>query len=238
VSYIVHVGYVLTLCALLARDVLWLRVLLAAAQTLVASYAWSIGVLTIAGWNAAFVMINVTWVVLIVRERRAVELPDDLRRLHARHFAALSPGEFLRWWRQGRRQHIRDARLASVGEQPQSLFFLLGGKARVARGPAHVADLAPGCFIAEMSLLTGEPANADVHAVGEVQVMSWPVADLRAVRDRNPALWSKIQSAIGHDLVEKIRRGETVPAAPPAGRDSPTAAPRTVDTDGSRLPPR
>jgi hypothetical protein len=238
VSYIVHVGYVLTLCALLARDVLWLRVLLAAAQTLVAFYAWNIGVLTIAGWNATFFVINVTWVVLIVRERRAVELPDDLRALHARHFAALSPGEFLRWWRLGRRQHIRDARLASVGEQPQSLFFLLGGKARVARGQAHVTDLAPGCFIAEMSLLTGEPANADVHAVGEVQVMSWPVADLRAVRDRHPALWSKIQSAIGHDLVEKIRRGEPMPAAPPAARDSPTASPRTADTDGIRLPPR
>jgi len=238
VSYIVHVGYVLTLCALLARDVLWLRVLLAAAQTLVASYAWSIGVLTIAGWNAVFFVINVTWVVLIVRERRAVELPADLVPLHARHFAALSPGEFLRWWRLGHRQHIRDARLASIGEQPQSLFFLLGGKARVARGPAHVTDLAPGCFIAEMSLLTGEPANADVHAVGEVQVMSWPVADLRAVRERNPALWSKIQSAIGHDLVEKIRRGESMPAGPPVARDSPSAPPRTADIDGIPQPPR
>jgi CRP-like cAMP-binding protein len=238
VSFIAHLGYVLTLCALLVRDVLWLRVLLATAQTLVGFYAWRIGNVTIAGWNTTFFVINATWVVLILRERRAVELPADLRALHARHFAALSPAEFLRWWRMGRRQDIRNARLASTGEQPQSLFFLLGGQARVARGSAHIIDLAPGCFIAEMSLLTGEPANADVDAVGDVQVMSWPVAELRAVRDRNPVLWSKIQSAIGHDLVEKIRRGESLPEGPPAGLVSPPAPIRSAGTVEIRQPSR
>jgi hypothetical protein len=57
-----------------------------------------------------------------------------------------------------------------------------------------------------MSLLTGEPANADVDAVGVVEVMQWPTDQLHALRHRNPSFWSKIQSVIGHDLVEKIRR--------------------------------
>jgi hypothetical protein len=33
------------------------------------------------------------------------------------------------------------------------------------------------------------------------------------VRQRNPSLWAKIQSVIGHDLVEKIQRTERHEAA-------------------------
>jgi hypothetical protein len=58
-----------------------------------------------------------------------------------------------------------------------------------------------------MSLLTGETANADADALGPIEVIRWPIADLAAIRDRDPRLWTKIQSVIGHDLVEKIRRG-------------------------------
>jgi CRP-like cAMP-binding protein len=64
-----------------------------------------------------------------------------------------------------------------------------------------------------MSLLTGEMANADVDAMGDVEVIRWPTKDLRDVRQRNPSLWTKIQSVIGHDLVEKIQRGERHEAA-------------------------
>jgi hypothetical protein len=59
-----------------------------------------------------------------------------------------------------------------------------------------------------MSLLTGETANADVDAIDSVDVMRWQTRDLRDLRQRNPSLWAKIQSVIGHDLVEKIQRGE------------------------------
>ncbi len=59
-----------------------------------------------------------------------------------------------------------------------------------------------------MSLLTGHPANADVDAVGEIEVMRWPAQELLALRDRSPGLWIKIQSVLGFDLVEKILRGD------------------------------
>ena len=64
-----------------------------------------------------------------------------------------------------------------------------------------------------MSLLTGERTTADAHALGPVEYMAWPAATLGRLRTRNPLLWSKIQSVLGHDLVEKIRRA----AAPQGG---------------------
>jgi hypothetical protein len=203
---LVHIGYALMLAALVARDILWLRALLVAAQSLIAVYAWRMGVPSIAAWNALFVVINSLWVSKILRERREVTLPEPLRTLHARHFAALAPPEFLRLWRQGTSRRIEHGRLATSGERPSALFFLLNGAVRVSKNGAPITDLPAGFFVAEMSLLTGEPANADVDVLEPVEVMSWPTADLQAIRARNPALWTKIQSVLGHDIVAKIQR--------------------------------
>jgi len=207
-TYLVHVGYVVTLCAFLARDILHLRGLLVVAQTIVATYAFLIGVQAIGAWNSLFACINIVWVVQILRARRAVHLPPDLRALYERHFAAMAPPEFIRWWKMGHRETMRERRLTWAGSKPESLFFLLSGSVRVSRDGTPVTDLPAGYFVAEMSLLTGSPANADVDTIGDVEVMRWATADLRALGDRNPILWTKIQSAIGHDLVEKIRRSE------------------------------
>ena len=205
-ALLVHSGYGLMLCALAARDILWLRGTLVLAQTVLALYAWRAGVSSIAAWNTLFVVINTVWVVKILRDRRSVTLPGDLRSLYDRHFFALAPPEFLRLWRQGRRETLRDARMTAHGRFPDALYFMLSGTARVSRAGVHVTDLSAGHFVAEMSLLTGKAANADVSAVGEVDVMRWPVDDLNDLRQRDPALWSRIQSVIGQDLVVKIAR--------------------------------
>jgi hypothetical protein len=202
----VHVGYGLMLVALLARDILWLRGILVLAQGCLAYYAWYRGVMPIAFWNLAFVAINAFWVTRILRERAAVELPPELKALYDRHFAALTPPEFLRFWSWAERRVECDSLLATQGQRPQALYFLLRGQAEVRQGGRELARLGAGSFVAEMSLLTGETASADVRTLGEVELMRWPAEILQQTRARNPALWTRIQSALGHDLVEKIRR--------------------------------
>ena len=98
-----------------------------------------------------------------------------------------------------------------MGEYPESLFFVLAGTVRITQGDRRVTDLGPGFFVAEMSLLTGEPATADAVAVGDVNVMRWPADHLRDLKDRSPAVWVKIQSVLGRDLVEKIGVGAHQP---------------------------
>lgn len=207
-AYLVHVGYVLMLGALMARDVLWLRGTLVAAQSVLAAYAWAIGVLPIAAWNALFVVINAVWVVRIARGRRAVVLPGELATLHARHFSAMTAGEFLRFWTLGDAAHWTGACVATQGEYPAALYFLTAGRATVVRDGVTVATLQPGQFAAEMSLVTGAPANATVTLDGAADLRVWPVARVREVRDAQPAVWSRLQAVLGMDLVEKIRRGD------------------------------
>jgi len=212
--YLVHIGYSLMLLALLARDVLWLRGLLVVAQANLCLYSYFRGIESIAAWNAVFVLINTVWVIRILRERRAVLLPPELEQIRLRHFLALDPPDFLRLWRMGQRQTLSDAPLTSQGEAVPALYFLLRGTVAVRQAGREVVRLGAGDFVAEMSLLTGAPATADAQAGTEVELMRWPVDALRQLRARNAALWTRIQSVLGHDLVAKIQRASAVaPAA-------------------------
>src|SRR5579885_3709377 len=120
---LVHVGYTLTLLALLARDVLWLRLLLAAAQANLSIYSYYRGIESIALWNVVFVGINLLWAVRILRERRAVDLPGELAEIHRRSFMPLSAAEFLRLWSQGERRLVRDQPLTQRGMSVEALYF-------------------------------------------------------------------------------------------------------------------
>ena len=204
--YLVHVGYVLQLAALLSRDILSLRSLLIVAQSILATYAWLMGVRPIAAWNAVFVTINIVWVIVILRARRAVKLPPELVPLHEKHFAALSAPEFLRLWRKGHGETLASGSVLTRRDQyPESLFFLLSGQVTVNRADVIPSPLESGHFVGEMSLLTGEPATADVVADNTARAMVWPAKELRAIQMSDARLWTKIQSVIGHDLVEKIK---------------------------------
>ncbi|MDR3415643.1 MAG: cyclic nucleotide-binding domain-containing protein [Nevskia sp.] len=202
---LVHIGYSLMLIALLARDVLWLRLILVFAQTNLSLYSYFRGIDSIAAWNAAFVVINTVWVIRILRERRAVQLPPELAALHDRYFAALSPPEFLRLWGLGERQILSGTALTRQGQATPALYFLLRGAVVVRQQNRELARLGAGDFVAEMSLLTGATATADAETDGEVELMRWPSDKLRQLR-RNATLWTKIQSVLGHDLVVKIQR--------------------------------
>ena len=193
-------------CAFVMRDALRLRALLVVSQLLVISYTLLAGVPVIAAWNVVYVAANAWMAIQLVKERRAVTLPAHLRALYDRHFSALSPGEFLRWWALGERTSLDTAVLARTGERPDWLYFLLDGRVRVSRGGETVTELPAGYFVGEMSLITDRAANADVEAAGTVVAQRWPRTALAEIRDRDPKLWSRIQSVLGHDLVEKIHR--------------------------------
>ena len=210
--YLVHFGYLLQLFALLARDVLWLRGILVVAQSVLAAYAYLRGpeFMPYVWWNVLFVLINLYWVARLLRERASVELPAELVPIHEKHFAAMAPPEFLRLWREGRKGRLTDAQLVLEGTKPDALYFLLSGEVAVTTGGRELARLAAGSFVAEMSLLTGERTTADAYARGTVEYLAWPAATLAKLRTRNPMLWSKVQSVLGHDLVEKIRRAQGV----------------------------
>lgn len=206
---IVHVGYSLQLCALLARDVLWLRGLLVSAQGLNGFYAFQIGADAIGGWNAVFVLVNVFWIIRILRERRAVAIPDELQAIYNEIFAAMKPREFLRFWGLGKGFTGADQSLVKEGNTRPQLIFLEEGTLHVHHGKTNVAQLRGPTLVGEISALTGHPATADVELIGPGQGRVWERAVLERLRLADTAQWTRIQSVIGGDVVRKLRRTET-----------------------------
>jgi hypothetical protein len=203
-----NLAYGLMLCAFVTRDLLYLRAVLIAGQSLAILYAWGNGVPIIAAWNVLFVAVNAWMAYLLVQDRLAVRVPEDVRPTYERHFAPLTPQEFLRFWNSGEPETADAGWLVRAGERPAWLYFLTEGRVRVSRETETITELGAGYFVGEMSLLTGRAANADVAPVGRVEARRWSTSALLDARERDPRLWTKIQSVIGLDLVEKVHLAE------------------------------
>ncbi|MBI3359195.1 MAG: cyclic nucleotide-binding domain-containing protein [Nitrospirae bacterium] len=201
----INLGYILILVALTVRDLLWLRSIFILAHLSFITYAVLSRNLSMAIWNTLFLMINIFHVVRIMRDRRPMALPPDLKAIHQDLFSAMSPKEFFYFWQMGEVTQVADRLLAQDGKPQQHLHLLLAGAARVVKNGTLVAQLAPGNFIGEMSFLEESNASADVEAIGLVRLISWEQEKLKNIRESNPAFFVRIQSALGSDLVRKTK---------------------------------
>ncbi len=202
---LIHLGYALMLVALLMRDILWLRLLLILAQSLLGLYGLAAGNSAVAAWNFIFVGINVARTVRLVLERRPIHLPRDQEQMYKQLFLSMSRREFLYLWEMGNPGRSDGAVLVREGEAQRELLLLLGGEVVVRKEGREMARLKRGQFVGEMSFISGEPASADVLADGPVNYIAWPQDKVRALQQLNPALLVKLQHVLGRDLTSKVK---------------------------------
>lgn len=204
----IHVANVLYVGSYLVKDILWLRVLtVLGGLTLLAYYVlmpmplWAAIV-----WNVLFLSINLWQIRTLLLERRPVHLDPRETRLHQLAFRSLTPREFAKLLAFARWEDVASgSTFVRRGEDLQRVMVIASGRARAQIDATHAADLAPGCFVGEMSFLTGHKPNADVVAVEATTVVCWPQRELRAALAHNADLRAAVQMAIGEDLVAKLR---------------------------------
>src|SRR5262249_40127733 len=92
------------------------------------------------------------------------------------------------------------ATLVSQGDQSASMFVLAEGLLEVwaeqEGGRVKLAQIKPGEFAGEMSLLTGEPRSATITAVTEALVYEVTREHLTPILDARPALFEKISQLV------------------------------------------
>jgi len=204
-TLLINTGYFLMLLGLLARDILWLRIILVAAQTLLGIYAYRIGNMPMSFWNFAFVAINGVRIVGLLSERRAVRLPRAQELIYQLVFLPMTRREFLYLWELGEERIFDGQQLIRHGEKQNNLVLLLDGEVVVRKEEATLARLGRGKFVAEMSFVTGEPASADVIADGAVHCRVWPQEKIQSLDQLNPVLLIKLQKILARDLSSKIK---------------------------------
>ncbi len=203
---LLNTGFILMALALAVRHALGLRSLLALAQASLSVAAAMHGNFNAALWQALFCLINLFWTLRLWRERRPIEIPDDIADLYHEVFPMLSRREFMSFWQTGRIDRFENTRLVRAGDRPDRISLVLEGEAVVRKQGRPIARLKRGQFFAEMSFVTGEPASADVEADGVLKVISWEQDKLRMMHALNPPLYSKIQSFLSRDLTRKLHR--------------------------------
>ena len=204
-NYIQHLGYLFTFLALSIKDVLWLRIMLALAQVLLGVYQLSENQLEIVFWNAIFTIVNIYHIIRIINDRKIVYIPKEIKDIYENIFNDFTTKEFMNFWNLGTYKISADSLLIKEGEKQKNLYLILSGDVSVKRHNEVLNKLGRGKFVAEMSLITNEPASADIYSVKEIKYISWNQGELRHLQDSNKDLWIKLHNILSKDLIEKIQ---------------------------------
>lgn len=204
---LIHVANVLYVFSYLVKDILWLRLLTVVAGSVLLAYYVLLPVPLWAaiGWNIIFLAINLRQIHVLLLERRPVRLSPEELRLHQLAFRSLTQREFAKLLRIARWEDVAvDQRFVTKGQALDRIMVIADGRARVVIEGAPAVELRPGCFVGEMSYLTGQTPNADVVAAEKTRLASWPQTELKAYLGRDAELRAIVQMAIGEDLIAKL----------------------------------
>lgn len=94
--------------------------------------------------------------------------------------------------------------LIKENTHPEKVYFLLEGTVNVIKNSIIINKLASHSFIGEMSFLTKNPANADVAAKTQIQVLSWDKKTL----EKHAHIRDYYNLYLAIDLTHKIKSTE------------------------------
>ncbi len=92
--------------------------------------------------------------------------------------------------------------LVEQGRVGHEFFLIVEGKASVKRNGRKVADLGPGDYFGELSLLSRLPRNADVVAEEDLKVLVLGQREFNGVLDEVPGLAHKMLATMAKRLRE------------------------------------
>jgi Popeye protein conserved region len=215
-NYWIHVANVLYFASYLVKDILWLRVLTVVAGLLLLPYYFMqpVPLWPAIAWSGVFLAVNVVQIKVLLFERRPIHLTDDERRLYQLVFKNLSPRQFARLLRLGAWQDVEPTtRVIEHGAPLERLIVVSAGELSVEADGQRKAVLGAGQFAGEMSFVTGEIPLADVVATGPARLLVWKSPDLARFLAGKEELRLALHTAIGADLVRKLRGSAAEPAA-------------------------
>jgi CRP/FNR family cyclic AMP-dependent transcriptional regulator len=92
--------------------------------------------------------------------------------------------------------------IVTEGTPGRDFYMIVEGSASVTRGGAKLADLGPGQYFGEMSLLDGAPRNATVTATAPTRLLVLGVREFAAVLDSSPGVARKLLQHLAARLRE------------------------------------
>jgi len=206
VEYFVYLAFLFALGGYLARDELWLRLLMLAASANYLVYYFTVTDAPL--WDAiltsgALALVNLAVIGIVILERTTFTMTRQVADIY-RGFDMLTPGQFRRLMRHGAIRTADDTvRLTTEGMQVDKLHFVNDGSVVVTKHgqrteiPAHI-------FVGEIAYATGNLASATVEVVPGSVWVEWDQEALRRLTRRFPALGVALVAQFNVDLLGKV----------------------------------
>ena len=86
--------------------------------------------------------------------------------------------------------------LTTEGASGWEFIILVEGSAEVVRGVRVVAELGPGDFLGEISLVTGQPRTATVKTRGPARILVLTASGFRSLMRDVPSIKDKVLAAV------------------------------------------
>ncbi len=208
--YIAQFSYFLTLASFAIRNVAGLRALAMLSSCGVIYYSFNaaatplwISIL----WNVLFIIVNAGHLVAFRWRSRDVKL-DALEEFLAKtvltNFPPAEVRSFVALAAEGTLQ--AGAKMIQIDTEIHHLYCVVQGKVDIVVRDQKVAELGPGRFVGEMSLLTRANTRADVLAATNVKLLVWPHENIEKWVDSDSARLGFLQTALGTQVVEELLR--------------------------------
>lgn len=202
----ITVANVLYLASYSVRDILWLRILtVVASLLLIPYYALQPVPQTVAiSWSAVFIVINTVWVVVLIVERRPVQLDPDEAQLRKLSFPSLTPREARKLFAMGVWEDIEPA--GSIVEHDNStdrFSVILRGNADVVYHGTRIAALGAGQFVGTIDQ-RAQGAPIDVIVRDRVRIKCWAREQLMAFMANREDVALALQRSVGIEVEDLL----------------------------------
>lgn len=166
------------------------------------------------GWAVLFAAINGVHYAALESRSRSGKLLDEERELF---------DEVMKIGEPGQQRHLRDLidwrdigegdSLVTQGQAKPPLIYVARGRASIQVDGNKVGECAPGDFLGEMALISGQTATATVTAAEPMRVARFDRDALAQLARFAPEVGRALDSALNRSLAAKVVRMNTVAAA-------------------------
>lgn len=212
VGSFVYLAFAFALAAYLARDELWLRLLMLAASVnyLLFYYfateepLWD-AILT----SGLLAIVNLVVIGIVVTERTTLAMSRQVASIY-RSFDMLTPGQFRRIMRLGQiRTADQPVRLTTEGQPVDKLSFVTEGVVVVTK-QGRRTEIPARIFVGEIAYATGRPASATVDVLPGAVWIEWDQEALRRLTRRVPSLGVALVAQFNADLLDKVASSQPI----------------------------
>lgn len=201
-----HSSYVLLVISMLMRRMVWLRIFVIASA--LAGICYSLLILhdpVGSFWEMLLIVVNVGQLIRIWWQDRRTRFEGREAQMRELHFAHLSPSRLKLLIDSGAWVTLPSgSTLCKEGVPVPYLYYLHSGVASVSVADRIVARCTPGSFIGEMTISTGEPANASVALQTDAEIWRIEAPRLRQLAERSAETREALEAAFFRTLRLRI----------------------------------